>query len=300
MGTGHADYNTPQRPPRLLVRPPVSSWPAGTVSTAARNLDQVLAQELQDFLRELVSIAAAASLPYFRQTVAIDNKNADGFDPVTVADRETEDALRRAIERRFPEHGIIGEERPPHRPDARYQWVIDPIDGTRAFICGLPTWATLVGVCDGGVPAFGLMSQPVVGEYFIGGGGTSINTYRDRETVLATSEVVELAQSSLFATSPTMFAEREAANRFGALSAHVRLTRYGVDSYAYCLLAAGHVELVAEAGLGFYDIAALIPIIEAAGGTVTDWAGQPVRGGGTVVAAANPALHARALELLAG
>jgi histidinol phosphatase-like enzyme (inositol monophosphatase family) len=261
-------------------------------------LDQALAQELQDFLRELVAIAAAAALPYFRQTVAIDNKDASGFDPVTAADRETEDALRRAIEQRFPEHGIIGEERSPRQPDARYQWVIDPIDGTRAFICGLPTWATLVGLCDGGVPVLGLMSQPVVGEYFIGGGGESINGYRDREAVLSTSAIAELAQSSLFATSPDMFASGDEAGRFDALSERVRLTRYGVDSYAYCLLAAGHVELVAEAGLGFYDIAALIPIIEAAGGIVSDWHGRPVRGGGTVVAAANAALHASALRML--
>lgn len=249
-------------------------------------------------MRELVAVAAAAAVPYFRQTVAVDNKDEGGFDPVTAADRETEDALRRAIERRFPEHGIIGEERPPHRPDARYQWVIDPIDGTRAFICGLPTWATLVGLCDGGVPVFGLMSQPVVGEYFIGGGGSSINGYRDREMPLSTSGVVDLAQASLFATSPDMFGAGDEAARFKALSAQTRLTRYGVDSYAYCLLAAGHVELVAEAGLGFYDVAALIPIIEAAGGIVTDWAGRPVRGGGTVVAAANAALHKRALQLL--
>lgn len=263
-------------------------------------MDQALAQELQDFLRELVAVAAAAALPYFRQSVTVDNKEAGGFDPVTVADRETEDALRRAIEQRFPEHGITGEERPPERPDARYQWVIDPIDGTRAFICGLPTWATLVGLCDNGVPVMGLMSQPVVGEYFIGGGSSAINSYRDREIPLSTSAVVDVAQSSLFATSPGMFATGDEAARFNALSAQAQLTRYGVDSYAYCLLAAGHVELVAEAGLGFYDVAALIPIIEAAGGIVTDWTGQPVRGGGTVVAAANSALHGRALQVLRG
>lgn len=261
-------------------------------------MDQTLAQELQHFLRELVTISAAAALPYFRQRVAVDNKDATGFDPVTVADRETEDALRRAIMQRFPDHGIIGEERPPHHPDARYQWVIDPIDGTRAFICGLPTWATLIGLCDGGVPVLGLMSQPVVGEYFIGGGGKSINGYENTETVLSTSELADLAQSSLFATTPDMFTAGDEATRFDALSAAVRLTRYGVDSYAYCLLAAGHIELVAEAGLGFYDVAALIPIIEAAGGIVSDWQGQPVRGGGAVVAAANAALHGSALRIL--
>lgn len=265
---------------------------------AANKLDQVPARELQEFLRELVAVATAASLPYFRQTVTVDNKDEGGFDPVTIADRETEDALRRAIMRRFPEHGIIGEERPPHHPNARYQWVIDPIDGTRAFICGLPTWATLVGLCEDGVPVFGLMSQPVVGEYFIGGSGTSINAYRDRVEPLATSGLLDIAQASLFATSPAMFTAGHEADRFHALSRQVRLTRYGVDSYAYCLLAAGHVDLVAEAGLGFYDIAALVPIIEAAGGIVTDWAGRAVRGGGTVLAAANAVLHERALDLL--
>jgi len=263
-------------------------------------LDHSLANELRSFLRELVTIAARAALPFFRQPVTVENKSGSGFDPVTVADRDTETALRHAIEQRYPAHGIVGEEHAPRNISARYQWVIDPIDGTRAFVCGVPTWATLVGVCDHGVPVLGMMSQPVVGEYFIGGAGTSLGTYRDRESALTTSAVTTLADASVFATSPDMFAPGEEQQRFATLASRARLTRYGIDSYAYCLLAAGQIDVVAEAGLGFYDIAALIPIIEAAGGIVSDWSGQPVRTGGRVLAAANSTLHAAALGVLGG
>jgi myo-inositol-1(or 4)-monophosphatase len=262
-------------------------------------LDNHLRNELREFLRDLVGIAARGSLTYFRREIAVENKREDRFDPVTIADRETEDLLRAAIQKRYPTHGIIGEERTAHNPTARMQWVIDPIDGTKAYLCGLPTWATLIGLCDNGRPVLGLMSQPVVGEYFIGGYNAASNVTHSGEVVIRTSNIVDLTQSFVFATSPEMFAPDTELPRFQALSAKTRMTRYGVDSYAYCLLAAGYVDIVAEAGLGFYDIAALIPIIEAAGGVVSDWEGAPVRGGGTVVAAANATLHRAALAALA-
>jgi histidinol-phosphatase len=253
---------------------------------------------LSDFLRRLADVAAAASLPYFRRGIAVENKGEGRFDPVTIADRETEDAIRAAITAQHPDHGIIGEERDDRNPDARYRWVVDPIDGTKAFLCGLPTWATLIGLCDETGPVLGLMSQPLVGEYFIGGFGAAERVGRDGRSGLGTSNVERLSDASVFATSPDMFSPHDEAPLFNALSGAARLTRFGVDSYAYCLLAAGFIDIVAEAGLAFYDIAALIPIIECAGGVITDWTGAPVRDGGRVLAAANTRLHAAALAVL--
>lgn len=258
-----------------------------------------LKTELREFLGHLVEVGAAASLPHFRSGIAIENKVAGGFDPVTAADRETEDALRSCIAEHYPDHGIIGEERSASNPDATYHWVIDPIDGTRAYMCGLPTWATLIGVCDASGPVLGLMSQPVVGEYFIAGGGAAECVGRSGRSLLVTSSCATLAQASVFATSPDMFSPTQELPRFEALSARARLTRFGVDSYAYCMLAAGHIDIVAEAGLQYHDIAALIPIVKGAGGVITDWHGAPLSGGGQVLAAANPVLHAAALTALA-
>jgi histidinol phosphatase-like enzyme (inositol monophosphatase family) len=261
-------------------------------------LDEKFTKELRGFLRHLVGVAAATTVPYFRSDLPFESKSQDGFDPVTVADRATEEAIRGEISARYPDHGIIGEEFAPLNPDAPYQWVIDPIDGTKAFICGLPTWATLVGLCDATGPLVGLMSQPIVGEYFIGGFGQVERVGGDGATNLTTSDIVSLANASVFATSPDMFSVDDELPKFQALSQQVRLTRYGTDSYAYCMLAAGHIDIVAEAGLGFYDVAALIPIVETAGGVITDWTGFAVRGGGTVLAAANSELHETALAAL--
>lgn len=264
----------------------------------ARGLEDESEAALRGFLCSLVDVAAAAALPYFRSGVAFENKSDAGFDPVTVADRTTEDAIRAAILARYPDHGIIGEERDEINPDARYRWIIDPIDGTKAFLCGLPTWATLIGLCDESGPVLGLMSQPVVGEYFIGGFGEAEGVGREGRTSLRASNIKNLPAASVFATSPDMFSPEEELPRFKALSGQARLTRFGVDSYAYCMLAAGFIDIVAEAGLGFYDVAALIPIIEGAGGVITDWTGAPVRSGGRVLAAANSPLHAAALSAL--
>ena len=261
-------------------------------------MDEQFKTELRDFLRHLVDVAAATTVAYFRSDLAFESKSADGFDPVTIADRATEDAIRSGILARYPDHGIIGEEFGELNPNARYQWVIDPIDGTKAFICGLPTWATLIGLCDETGPIIGLMSQPVVGEYFIGGFGQAERIGDDGSTKLRTSEIDALENASVFATSPDMFSATDELPKFQALSRQVRLTRFGADSYAYCMLAAGYVDIVAEAGLGFYDVAALIPIVETAGGVITDWNGSAVRGGGTVLAAANSELHAKALAML--
>jgi len=217
---------------------------------------------------------------------------------VTVADRGAEQALREAILARYPDHGVLGEEFGDTPGASEFRWVIDPIDGTRAFVCGAPTWGTLIALCEHDRPMLGLMHQPFVGESFVGGGEASWQVRAGTHTRLRTRDTSELAASYLFATAPEMFAADVEWPAFQRLASQVRLARYGIDCYAYCLLAAGHLDLVVEAGLGFYDIAPLMPIVEAAGGIVTDWAGRPVRGGGRVIAAANRRLHEQALAVL--
>ena len=251
------------------------------------------------FLEELAEAAACETLPRFRSALKVENKaQAAGFDPVTEADRAAEHAIRAMIEARFPDHGIQGEEAADKPGRSRFSWIIDPIDGTRSFMSGMPTWGTLIGVLDDGRPRFGMMSQPYVGERFIGGDGKAELVTAAGTSAIQCRPAPALAAATLFATAPDMFSAGHEREAFGRLAEHTRLARFGADCYGYCLLAAGHVDLVVEAGLSFYDIAPLIPIIEAAGGMVTDWAGAPVRNGGQVIAAADEALLTAALALL--
>lgn len=254
-----------------------------------------------EFLQHLADVAARETLPRFRAPLAIANKDeAGGFDPVTLADQAAEAALRAAITARFPAHGIQGEEQADKQGSSVWSWIIDPIDGTRSFVSGMPTWGTLVGLLEQGVPRYGMMSQPFVGDCFIGGGGHADLFSHGSRTQLRCRRDRALAEATLFATTPEMFAAGAELDAFNALSKAVRLTRFGADCYGYCLLAAGHVDLVVEANLGFYDVAPLIPIIEAAGGVVTDWSGKPMRDGGRAIAAASGALHDAALKFLRG
>ncbi len=257
-----------------------------------------LARDIVGFFDELAGIAGDAVLPYFRTALVVEDKGRGTFDPVTAADRAAESALRSAIRQRYPTHGIVGEEFGTTPGQDALCWVLDPIDGTRAFVCGLPTWGTLVGVCEGDKPRLGMMSQPFVGECYIGSHEGAWLVRRGERRRLATRDTSRLADANLFATTPDMFRGDIDRPAFARLSAACRMTRYGVDCYAYCLLAAGFVDVVAEAGLGFYDIAPLVPLVEAAGGVVTTWEGDSIRAGGRVLAAANPVLHAAALAVL--
>ena len=254
---------------------------------------------LKTTLLELCAIASQVIVPYFREKLDVENKFTDvgKFDPVTIADRDAEAAIREVISARFPGDSLYGEEFPPKQGDCPYSWVIDPIDGTRAFVCGLPTWATLIGICYEGTPIFGAMSQPIVGDVFLGGMGVAQLIHGEAEMHVSTRKGLKLGACSLFATTPDMFQANEDA-AFTALSSKVQMTRFGVDSYAYSMLAAGYIDLVVESGLGFYDIAALIPIIEAAGGVVSDWEGGAIRDGGRVIAAADPEIYTQALRIL--
>jgi histidinol phosphatase-like enzyme (inositol monophosphatase family) len=255
--------------------------------------------DFAQFVDELATVSGDAILPFFRSALAATDKARGGvFDPVTEADRAGEAAMRQLIRRAFPHHGIVGEEFGPERAEAEYVWVLDPIDGTRAFIAGLPTWGTLIGLTRHGAPAYGLMHQPFTAERFFGDGGSAGYRSRGGERRLRVRHCGALKDATVMTTSPRLF-EGAALAAYDRVEREARLARYGCDCYAYCMVAAGHVDLVIEAGLKPYDIAALIPIVEGAGGIVTDWEGRPAGGGGSVVAAGDRRVHEAALRLLA-
>ncbi len=253
---------------------------------------------------ELVAVADAAAdaarvetLRHFRSAGLIaESKRAD-FDPVTLADRAAEAAMRAVIAARRPEDAILGEEFAATAGTSGLTWVLDPIDGTRGFLSGTPTWGVLVAVSGPDGPLYGLIDQPYIGERFAGGFGHALCTGPRGTAALATRPERPLAEAFLFSTFPEVGTEAE-RQAFARVAARARLTRYGMDCYAYALLAAGQIDLVIEAGLQPYDIHAPIAVITAAGGIVTDWSGRPAHGGGRVLAAANPAIHAEAMALL--
>lgn len=232
----------------------------------------------------------------------VENKLANGgFDPVTVADRGAEKAILKVLAERFPAHGLIGEEYGVTRGDARYRWVVDPIDGTRSFILGSPMWGTLIGLLDGDAPVLGLLDQPYTGERFWAGEKASfLRDARGKVKKLETRACPRLEDAIVATTHPDLFAPGKEAKGFQRIKQAARMTRYGGDCYSYGLLAAGFVDVVIEAGLKGYDIVALIPIIEKAGGRVTTWDGRPATDGGRILACGDPDLHAQLLEVLAG
>ncbi len=252
------------------------------------------------FLLKLAEAADRETLPRFRAGGGIDNKLSGGaFDPVTEADRAAELAIRRVIEESFPDHAIVGEEFGVSG-EGECRWIIDPIDGTRAFITGIPVWGTLIGHYVAGRARMGIMSQPFTGERFLAdGSGAFMKRGADDLRPIAVRKTERIADATLFTTSPRLFAG-DLCGRFEALEAAARLTRFGTDCYAFAMLAAGHVDLVVESGLKPYDIAALIPLIEQAGGIVTTFAGERPEEGGDILAAATPALHDAARRILAG
>lgn len=254
-----------------------------------------LATELRQVAHDLADAARSAVAGLFRTPLHSVNKAAIGYDPVTEADRAAETAMRRILAERRPDDGILGEEYGLTQGQSGLVWVLDPIDGTRAFLSGAPTWGVLIAVSDAQGPLYGIIDQPHIGERFEGGLGYAAVT-GPRPAELRTRDV-PLSKARLFTTFPEIGTAADRA-AFSRVAAQVELTRYGLDCYAYALLAAGHVDLVIEAGLNPYDIAAPIAVIEAAGGVVTDWTGGPAHQGGRVIAAGSPELHAAALELL--
>jgi histidinol phosphatase-like enzyme (inositol monophosphatase family) len=246
----------------------------------------------------LADAARAATLPLFRTALAVTTKGNGGFDPVTAADHAAETAMRAVLAARRPADAILGEEQGATPGTSGLTWVLDPIDGTRAFLAGAPTWGVLIAAADAAGPIYGVIDQPFIGERFAGGFGRAAATGPRGRVALATRAARPLAEAILLSTFPEIGTAAERA-AFEALAARVRFTRYGLDCYGYALVAAGQVDLVVEAGLAAYDIAAPIAVIEAAGGIVTDWRGRPAQGGGRVLAAANVKVHAAALAVLA-
>lgn len=252
----------------------------------------------ETFFHRLAEAAAEAALPHFRQETAIANKQTAGFDPVTAGDREAESAMRALIAEHYPDHGIIGEEEGTTLADAAHLWVLDPIDGTRAFISGIPLWSTLIGLKRDGVPIAGMMSQPFIGERYYGDTSTAHYAGPGGPYTLKTRDCRTLGDALICTTSPALFSDAE-RDRYDRIEAGARLARYGTDSYGYCRVAAGQMDAVIESGLQPYDIVALIPIVQGAGGVITSWTGGSAAEGGQVLASANPHLHEQLLGLLA-
>ncbi len=249
-------------------------------------------------------VAGAVIRPFFRSTLAVDDKS--DASPVTLADRTAEQAMRAVLAGRFPDHGILGEEFGLERGGAAWRWVLDPIDGTRAFITGRVQFGTLIGLLADGVPVLGLIDQPVTGERWLGVAGRPTRFRGPMGGAAGTRACPSLAGAELSCTSPDMFAPDQWA-AWRRLAGSVARASFGGDCYAYGLLALGHIDVIAEADLKVWDWAALAPVIEGAGGRMTDWNGTTLRGetsggsqAGPVIAVGDPALLAPTLALLAG
>jgi histidinol phosphatase-like enzyme (inositol monophosphatase family) len=248
---------------------------------------------------EMAEATKLAALPHFRSDISVTNKLAEGFDPVTEADMATERAIRALIERDYPDDGILGEEYGLVRAEAAHRWVIDPIDGTRAFISGLPIWGTLVGRMLNGKAVAGMMAQPFTDELFMADGEKAVRRWRGQETALKVSGCRNLREAKIFTTSPHLFGGAMRA-KWDLLEAKARLFRYGTDCYAFAMVAAGFADLVIDPSLKPYDIVGLIPLIEQAGGVVATLGGHAPEEGGDVVAAASPELLEAAMAVMRG
>ena len=263
-------------------------------------------EEALAFASQLADAAWQAIQPHFRNGADVSDKShlaPEGshkavFDPVTAADTGAERAMRALIEAHYPQHGIIGEEFPAKDSASGFTWLLDPVDGTRAFIAGLPVWTTLIALCDpDGVPILGVIDQPVVGERYLGWPGGAAVQAAGTQTPLSVSACADLNEAVIATTDPFILqsAEQEAWAR---LRESAPISRYGLDAYAYARLAAGTIDIVAETGLQAWDVAALIPVVRGAGGLVTDWAGDTPRLGGQILCCASERLLEQALSHL--
>jgi histidinol phosphatase-like enzyme (inositol monophosphatase family) len=263
-------------------------------------LSSAATSTLEDFVIELNAASAGAILPLFRADHGLEDKGRPGdFDPVTAADKAAEASIRRLIEQHHPDHGVIGEEYGEDRPEAEFVWVLDPIDGTRAFIAGLPLWTTLIGLRHQGVPVVGSIGQPYLDEVFIGSPRGSRLLRAGASRPLATRKGTPLGEAIIATTDPEACFNAAERAAWASLRAAVRLARLGCDAYAYAMVAAGTLDLVVEAGLKNWDIDAAIPVIAGAGGKVTNWRGEVVgTHGGQVAIAGDEVLLDAAVEHL--
>jgi myo-inositol-1(or 4)-monophosphatase len=262
------------------------------------------------FVDRLAQVSGEVILPFFRTSIGAEDKSRGGvFDPVTEADRGAEAAMRRLIGQTFPAHGVIGEEYGHDRPDAEYVWVLDPIDGTKSFISGLPTWGTLIGLTHRGKPVYGMMAQPFTRERYFGDGKRARvrclaptrgeappNEWATRG--LRVRGCAGLAEATVMTTSPLLIPNEADRAAYRNIEGAARLVRYGGDCYAYCALAGGFVDLIVETNLKPHDVIALIPIIQGAGGLITTWDGGDAAKGGRIIAAGDPRVYEEARRLL--
>jgi histidinol phosphatase-like enzyme (inositol monophosphatase family) len=271
------------------------------VAMPPRELTDSALAEYVRFACHLGEIAGRIIVPRFRSALDVHDKSAGGgqfYDPVTVADRDAERAIRDEIERAYPDHGIHGEEHGLTQGKAPFTWVIDPIDGTRAFILGLLHWGTLIALNDGNRPIVGVMHQPYTGETFVGSRLGAEFHHAGVARPLGVRKCSRLEDAVVSATDPAMFRQGAERAAFREVASRARLTRYGADCYAYCMLAAGLIDLVIESQNQAYDLQAPIAIIEAAGGVLTNWSGGSAQNGGQSIAAGDHQLHQAALEIL--
>ena len=261
-------------------------------------ISDLLAQDLWRTAHALADVARPQTLAYFRRRgLAADNKDATGFDPVTAADRATEAAIRAELAWLRPDDAVLGEEQGYAPGSSGLTWVIDPIDGTRGYLAGSPTWGVLIGLADAEGAVLGIIDQPYIGERFCGGLGVAQVQGPMGVADLQSHAPRALSEAIVCTTFPEVGSAEQGA-AFRRVAERARLVRFGMDCYAYALVASGQVDLVIEAQLNPYDIMAPIAVVEAAGGVVTDWQGGPAHRGGTAIAAANPEIHAEALALL--
>ena len=254
---------------------------------------------LLTFAIELAQATGPIALPLFRSALPVDNKQAGGFDPVTQADRAAEQAMRALIEERYPDHGICGEEFGEKSGNSDFTWILDPIDGTRSFISGTPTWMTLVGLRHDGRMIAGAAGQPFTDEIFAGSRSGAHLLRAGRKTDLHCTSETDLAKVLAGTTAPYLFRKHGHLERLKRIEDGVQHLRFDADSYFHCMVAAGQLGISIDTGLQSYDIAALIPIVEGAGGIVTTWDGNDASNGGDILVAANRALHEQAMALLA-
>ena len=254
--------------------------------------------QLQSFALELAERSAAEILPHFRTDTEITNKEEAAFDPVTVADKAAEQIMRKLIEQHYPDHGINGEEFGIKQGASPFKWILDPIDGTRSFVFGSVTWATLIGLSYNNTPLLGVMNQPYVRETFYGNSTGAFCRRDGTDHRLQVRPAARLSEAHVTTTAPALYKSEQEAAFLDSMRRTARTFRYDGDAYFFCLLAAGHIDVALDAGLQAYDIAPLIPIIEGAGGIVSTWSREPATEGGNIIAAASLELYEEALAFL--
>ena len=267
------------------------------------DIDPETVERLLSVAHKAADAASVPTMANFRQVLDVQNKEQPGrFDPVTIADREAEQAIRQVVLNAFPEHGFFGEESEKHIKTDQPLWIVDPIDGTRAYITGSPLWGTLIALYDGSDAVLGILEQPVLQERYVGQSFSSVSSCElikpSGSKQLHTRQGVSCSNAIMQTTAPEFFEERSASQVFERVKSSVEMVRFGGDCYCYALLAMGFVDIVIEATLQPYDIAALIPIIEGAGGVITQWDGSSAVNGGSVLACGSRQLHEEVLTLI--